>query len=109
MGDDRKPVGNKYDGLIVHDNIHFGAIEDGKRFQGDESKKWASAEKSKKWISDSLKLVKVLHDQLQRLEGKVNHDRAALQGFQCVGFLTAGRLPPVKGVTRGALLTMPLS
>lgn len=91
LGDaDRKPIGKRYDGLVVHDKIEYGAVEDGRQFQGDKSKRWTSGEKSKKWISDSLKLVKLLHDQMRGLEGKVKHDKEALAGFQCVGFLTAG-------------------
>lgn len=81
----RKPIGNKYDGLITHDRIEYGAVEDSKQFEG---------EKSKKWTSDSLKLAKLLHDQMRGLEMAVKHDREALGGFRCVGFLTAGKLAP---------------
>lgn len=45
----------------------------------------------KKWTTDSLKLAKLLHDQMRRLERKVMHDKDALGGFRCLGFLTAGR------------------
>lgn len=77
----RKCIGNRYDGLITHNRLEYGAIEDSKDYE------------YKKWASDSLKLVKVLHDQLRGLEAEVRHVTTALEGFRCVGFLTAGKLP----------------
>ncbi|RPB06936.1 hypothetical protein P167DRAFT_540488 [Morchella conica CCBAS932] len=79
---ERKVTGSKYDGLITHFSIEYGAVEDSKRFE---------EETAKKWVSDSLKLAKVLHDQMRCLEEKVKHDRDALGRFQCVGFVTAGK------------------
>lgn len=77
----RKCIGNRYDGLITHNRLEYGAVEDSKDYE------------YKKWASDSLKLVKVLHDQLRGLETEVRHVTTALEGFRCVGFLTAGKLP----------------
>lgn len=74
----RKCIGNRYDGLITHTRLEYGAVEDSKDYE------------YKKWTSDSLKLVKVLHDQLRSLEAEVRHVKTALEGFRCVGFLTAG-------------------
>ncbi|RPB17282.1 hypothetical protein P167DRAFT_601785 [Morchella conica CCBAS932] len=74
----RKCIGNRYDGLITHNRLEYGAVEDSKDYE------------YKKWASDSLKLVKVLHDQLRGLETEVRHVTTALEGFRCVGFLTAG-------------------
>ncbi|KAI5841520.1 hypothetical protein DFP73DRAFT_127719 [Morchella snyderi] len=77
----RKCIGNRYDGLITHNRLEYGAVEDSKDYE------------YKKWASDSLKLVKVLHDQLRGLETEARHVTTALQRFRCVGFLTAGKLP----------------
>lgn len=77
----RKPVGSKYDGIVVHAGTEFGAVEDGRVWEGV---------KGKKWREDELKVAKVLHDQLRALEGKVCGDREVLGRSRCAGFLTAG-------------------
>lgn len=42
------------------------------------------------WASQSLKLAKVLRNQIRALEMEVVCDEAALQRFRCAGFVTGG-------------------
>lgn len=78
----RKRIGHLYDGVLKIDDGEAGAMEHAKKFAG---------EGSRKWVSDSLKVVKVLHDMLYHLESRVNHSLPILRRLPVVGLVTGGR------------------
>lgn len=78
----RKRIGHLYDGVLKIDDCEAGAMEHAKKFAGKGSRKW---------VSDSLKVVKVLHDMLYRLESRVNHSLPILRRLPVVGLVTGGR------------------
>lgn len=78
----RKRIGHLYDGVLRIDDGEAGAMEHAKKFTG---------EGSRKWVSDSLKVVKVLHDMLYHLESRVNYSLPILRQLPVVGLVTGGR------------------
>lgn len=78
----RRRIGHLYDGVLKIDDGEVGAMEHAKKFAG---------KKSRKWVSDSLKVVKVLHDMLYHLESRVNYSLPTLRRLPVVGLVTGGR------------------
>jgi len=80
--ENRQKLGPRIDGIIRsvhHDQLEFGAIEAGKKFDGTGATKW---------IEDSNKLRRVLRDMLVRLHGEVDND--SVKRVQTVGIITGG-------------------
>lgn len=76
----RRPSGHKYDSIVRYRDIEVGAAEHARAFDGTDSSKWTS---------DTLKLVKLLHDMLVRLRRHV-HAAEALRQVPLVGLISAG-------------------
>lgn len=77
----RRQTGHRYDGVLRFNDIEIGAMEHAKTYDGQNTLKWTS---------DTLKLVKVLHDMFVRLQQHV-HSEEALRSVTLVGLITAGR------------------
>lgn len=70
-------LGTKFDGLIKHGNLEYGAVIDST--QDD-------------WETDSTKLVTVMCDQIKALARRVGENEQSRRALRCVGFLTNGEL-----------------
>lgn len=76
----RKKTGRRYDGVLRFNDIEIGAVEHARGYQGETGRKWRE---------DTLKLAKVLHDMLTRVEPLVDSEEA-FKSLQVVGLVTAG-------------------
>lgn len=87
----RRRVGHLYDGILKIGGHEVGAAEHARQFMG---------EKQNKWVSDTLKVVKALHDMLYQLQLHVGGEAGPPGGLgrlQVIGVVTAGKcrdLPP---------------
>ncbi|KAL7270019.1 hypothetical protein RUND412_007284 [Rhizina undulata] len=80
----RKQNGRRFDCIIktIGENPYeFCAVEAAGKYEG---------EMSKKWHHDSLKLIKVLHDMLSRLERLIDNDDVILRKLCVTGIICAG-------------------
>lgn len=69
-----------------------------------EHAKTFTTEQSRKWVSDSLKVVKVLHDMLYHLESRVNHSLEVLRRIPVVGLVAGGRFRNPSAYFRAIIL-----
>lgn len=77
----RRRVGHLYDGVVVINALEVGVVEHGRQFIGENGRKWST---------DTLKVLKVLHDMIYQLQSHVDSP-AALGRLQVVGLVTAGK------------------
>lgn len=83
----RKARSHKYDGILRYHDIELGASEHARVYTNEDASKWTS---------DSLKLIKVLHDMLVRLRVHVPTSEL-LRQVPVTGLITAGlHYQPVK-------------
>ncbi|RUP44941.1 hypothetical protein BC936DRAFT_148828 [Jimgerdemannia flammicorona] len=77
--EDRSRIGRRLDAIVKTDDdayYEYGAVEVARTFRSI---------KSTKWLTDNLKLAKVLHDMLVRLELLVNNQESVVKKLQVVG------------------------
>lgn len=98
----RRRVGHLYDGIVTINAIECGVVEHGRQYIGENSRKWST---------DTLKVVKVLHDMLYSLQSHVD-SLAALREMQVMGIVTAGECGLCRSIadllTSGVRMALPI-
>lgn len=91
--DERQRIGHLYDSIMRLDNHEVGAAEHSKTFV---------SEFARKWTRDTLKVVKVLHDMLYRLQKSTIPLRGRLK-LQVLGAVMGGKVAIYRHTTEAML------